>query len=222
MNTFQALAVTVIAVLPGALYTFALERQIAINRAGLTDRVIRLTAISVVVHTVLLPLTLWLYRSVWVSGRLARPPVPWSLWAALLPYLVLPLAAGAAVGAGVRRRRRWALAVHGRTREPRAWDALFGRSPSAWLRVRLKDVEAGSNGWLLGAFARDHRGLLDSSASGYPEPQDLYLCETAVSDEHGHFVLGGDGKPQLRGIGVLVAWENITYIEVIWGGTPAE
>ncbi|MFF7973391.1 DUF6338 family protein [Streptomyces sp. NPDC007905] len=216
MNTFEALAVTVIAVLPGALYTFAAEREMGITRAGLADRALRVAAVSAVFHFVLAPLTVWLYQDAWADGRLTRSPVPWMLWWAPLPYLVLPLLAGSVVGAGIRRNRRWALVVHGQTREPQAWDALFGHQPSLWLRLRLKDTAAGCNGWVLGAFARDPRGLLDSRASGYPEPQDLYLCDTAMCNGDGLFVLGTDQRPQLRNIGILISREEISFMEVIW------
>ncbi|MEU9406850.1 DUF6338 family protein [Streptomyces sp. NPDC048281] len=221
MSTFEMLAVTVVALLPGALYVFATERQTGIVRSGLADRTLRVTAVSALCHWALAPLTCWAFVDVWRTGRLTRHPVPWSLWWLPAPYLLLPLLLGTAVGIGFRRRRRWALVLYGRTPEPRAWDAFFSHAPSAWLRIRLKDAAAGNHGWIIGVYGRDRYGRLDSRASGYPEAQDLYLADTVECDEQGRFVLGPGNRPKLRNAGLLVSWQEISHIEVIRGETHA-
>ena len=50
MNTFQALAVTLLAVLPGASYTFAYERVVGAFGVSLSDRLVRFTAASAIFH----------------------------------------------------------------------------------------------------------------------------------------------------------------------------
>ncbi|QEV21281.1 hypothetical protein CP975_30410 [Streptomyces alboniger] len=217
VSTFEAAAVAMIALLPGALYLFAVERETAVVRAGLADRVIRVAATAALFHLALAPLTAWAYLRVWESGRLTRPPVPWAWWWLPLPYVVVPLLAGFAVGSAFRRGRRWARIVNGQTPEPLAWDALFGHDSALWLRIRLRDTDGGTNGWILGVFARDARGQLDSRASAYPQPHDLYLCDTAAALPDGSFRRGADGRPVLRNIGLLISREEITYIEVMWG-----
>lgn len=60
--------------------------------------------------------------------------------------------------------------------------------------------------------ARRTRGY----AAGYPETQDLYLSDTAQCDPvTGHFLPDAQGKPILRGVGVLVRWDQVAYLEFI-------
>jgi hypothetical protein len=223
VSAFQALVISTLAVLPGALFTFAYERQTHIVRAALADRVLRLTASSAVFYLVFAPLVYWIYLDYVRSGRLARGPLPWGLWLAPLLLIVGPLATGALLGAATRRGQRWARLLSGQSPEPRAWDALFGRGyrRSAWLRIRLKDAAAGADGWLLGVFA-PKRGELPSFAAGYPDAPDLYLSDTAEAEPGtGKFLLQ-DGKPRMRGVGLWIGWEQIAYIEVMWEGQSWE
>ena len=217
MSTFQALLVTAIAVLPGALYTLAYEREANLTRAALPDRVLRLTAGSAIFQALIAPLSYWFYVRFWRSGDLAGGPVPALLWLVVLGYVAVPMLAGRAVGIAVRRQRPWARVFSGPSPEPRAWDAAFGHGRSAWLRIRLKDSSAGTDGWLLGVFA-PARAAPDSFASAHPDPPDLYLSDTAEAEPGtGRFVLDIHGRPRLRGVGLLIAWDQISYIEIIWG-----
>jgi hypothetical protein len=78
-----------------------------------------------------------------------------------------------------------------------------------------RDVAAGgTDGWLLGAFGPGSSGP-SSVASSYPDPPDLYLAETAEAEPGtGRFVLDEQGRPKLRGTGLLIAWDEIAYIEL--------
>lgn len=55
-----------------------------------------------------------------------------------------------------------------------------------------------------------------SYAAGYPHTQDLYMVDTCEADpKTGDFYTDQDGNPLLRGIGVLVNWDQVTYAEFI-------
>lgn len=219
MSAFGALVISTLAVLPGALFTFAYERQTSIVRAALADRVLRLTASSAVFYLLFAPLAYWIYAD-WVrTGRLARGPLPWSLWLAPLLLIAGPLVAGVLAGMASRRGQRWTRLFSGQSPEPRAWDAVFGYGyrRSAWLRIRLKDAAGGTDGSILGVFA-PQRGELPSIAAGYPDPPDLYLSDTAEAEPGtGKFLLT-DGRPRMRGVGLWISLEQIAYMEVIWEG----
>ena len=53
LETFQSLAVLVLALLPGALYVWALERQTGAWGIRLSDRLFRFVGFSAVLHAVL-------------------------------------------------------------------------------------------------------------------------------------------------------------------------
>jgi hypothetical protein len=226
IDTYQALAVTLVALLPGALYTFNLERQAGRWGAGTSDRLLRFLAASAGFHVLLAPASYQGYRT-WVrTGQVAAGrALPWWLWLVLIGYVAVPAFCGDAVGRGTRRRATWATWFTGPSPAPRAWDNLFaygGRT--GWVRLRLldpgtvNDSAGGVTGrWMVGAYSDPRApGDLGGYAAGYPESQDLYLADTAVcSPVTGDFILGGDGRPQLRGVGVLIRWEQIAYLEFI-------
>lgn len=84
MDNFQALAVTLIAVLPGAVYTFALERWTGAFGVSLSDRLVRFTAASAAFVAVFAGPGYIVYRDLVATGRLTRGEVnPLALKASL-------------------------------------------------------------------------------------------------------------------------------------------
>lgn len=71
-STFQALAVLGLALLPGALYTWAFEQQAGPWGTGLSDRVLRFIGSSALLHVLAAPLTYQLWRVYVEPGRLRR------------------------------------------------------------------------------------------------------------------------------------------------------
>jgi hypothetical protein len=71
-----------------------------------------------------------------------------------------------------------------------------------------------SGAWIGGAYARIDANRT-SYAAGYPEDQDLYLVQRADVDSSGQFVYGDDGRPVLRGSGILVRWSEVEYLEFV-------
>ena len=92
---------------------------------------------------------------------------------------------------------------------------MFLSGRSAYVRVRLKDSSAGTDGWVLGIFS-PHPDLA-AYASGPPHEPDLYLSDTAVAVAGtGEFLHDDKGRLCLRGYGVLIRYDEILYLEVAW------
>lgn len=215
-STFQAIAVFVLAVLPGALYTWAYEREDGAWEVALSDRVARFVGVSAAFSVLTAPLVYWLYcryTDVWSSEDDLR--VPWWVWLIYAAYVVFPIALGSTVGVAAKQRKRWARYFTGPSPAPRGWDALF-RSPAltGWLRLRLKNGT-----WLAGAWedpSDDGGARPGSYAAGFPHAQDLYLVDTCELDpDSGDFLVDEDGVVIRRGIAVLVNWDQVAYAEFI-------
>lgn len=217
VSTVEALIVVVLALLPGAMYTWVYERQVSTSRAALADRLLRLLGASAAFLVLALPGLYQLYRVFVVSGRLgAGDPLPWPVWLLPAAYLLVPAGAGLVVGRAAHARKPWVRLLTGPAPAPRAWDHLFSTPRlTGWVRLKLTDGT-----WLFGAWATEDppsgqsRGVPQRSyAAGYPEEQDLYLVDTASIDDDGVVERAEDGRPAMRGVGVLVRWDQIVYAE---------
>lgn len=136
-GTFQAIGVVAVALLPGALYVWAFERQVGHWGVGLSDRLLRFIGGSALFHAVAAPLTYWLWANQWHSVS-AREAVSWWLWPLAIGYVAVPVIGGTAVGLGLRWEKKWSLLFTGPDPAPRAWDHLFGQKADGWVRLRLR------------------------------------------------------------------------------------
>ncbi len=225
-ETFQAAVVTVLVVLPGALYTWGTERAVGHWGVGLADRVLRFAGISACFHVVLAPLTYHSYRFYFGRGGLGGD-LPLALWLALLGYVFVPLLAGLAVGHGLRRELPWARLVAGRNRAPRAWDVLFGLDRSGYVRLKVRDSDRADDGprWLAGWYglAKGAGRTISSYGARYPAPQDLYLAMTFVCDRQTGKLVIQDGSLIVSGEGLLIRWEEVLYLYfMLTGGATIE
>ena len=211
ITTFQALAVTLLALLPGASYTFAYERVVGNFGVSFTDRLVRFTAASALFAALFSGPALLVYRAVIVDGKLARGAVnPVYLELVALAYVLIPIAVGGLLGVGQRRNWRLVAAIVGGSPEPRAWDYVWGRRVPAVVRLKLK-----SGTWLAGMFSTTITGQR-SWAAGYPEKEDLYLSlQLKVDPVTGEFTKDADGNatPVDGGGGLLLRWEEIEILE---------
>ena len=208
-QSFQAVAVVIVALIPGALYVWAFERIAGRWGIGLSDRLFRFLGASAIIHALLLPVTYWFWATQWPDVALRNDP-SWWLWPLALAYIAVPLAAGTWIGYATRKGRPWARWFTGPDPAPRAWDFLFQGERDGWIRLRLK-----SGSWIGGAYATSTNGLKSYSA-GYPEPQDIFLATAAEVDPiTGAFVYADDGEVVLLGSGLLVRWEEVEYLEFI-------
>jgi len=207
-QSFQAAAVVVIALLPGALYVWSFERQAGRYGISLSDRVLRFVGGSAIILAFFAVPLYWLYSNYGTAIEAGRALPP---WLGILPiaYVFVPLVAGTLVGVSIRRDWGWAKWLSAPDPAPRAWDYLFQYNVDGWIRCRLK-----SGTWLAGAYANANGRR--SYAAGYPEPQDLYLAATVEVDaESGEFVVGEDGNPTLGSGGMLLRWDELEYLEFI-------
>lgn len=213
MTTFQALAVLVVALLPGALYTFAYEQQAGGYGVALADRLIRFVAVSAILHAIFAAGEYALYREYISTGSLARGDASvWIVELVAVAYVAVPLALGLFVGWATDERKTWAWLklLTGTAREPRAWDYLWEVQRGGLVRMRLK------SGTWLGGWTGESPAGAESYASGYPEEGDLYLATRLRVDP----VTGAwdaiDGEPQVvDGAGLLVRWSEVEYLEII-------
>jgi len=216
ISTFQALAVALLALLPGASYTFAYERIVGAFGLSFSDRLVRFLAASSVIAAVFSAPGLVLYRSFVANGRLTHGGLTGANLAVFellaLAYVLLPTAAGSFVGRSVRKDRRWARALVGDAVEPRAWDFLWRPGAQGVVRLKMK-----SGAWLAGLYGTTASNQR-SYAAGYPEGGDLYLAMQLVVDaDSGAFERDEDERPvPLYGApGLLVRWEEIEYLDFL-------
>lgn len=204
-DTFEALSVALLALLPGALYVWAFEGQVGKWGVSLSDRLYRFFGVSALIHVLGAPLTYSLWKEFVRTGRVSEGDLPFWTWFVALGYVFVPFFAGRLVGRATRARRRWARLFTGPDPAPRAWDFLFAERPSAVIRMRMKE----SGHWMGGLFAEE------SYAAGYPEkPQDLFLEEAYLVQSDGSFAADPAGGFVELGSGVLVNWEDVEHLEV--------
>lgn len=215
VETFQAIVVTLLAVLPGALYTWSFEREVGNWGVSLSDRVLRFVGFSAIFHALFsfpeyLFWSRFLHRVVVSNGvlRVENPlvsgaPLPWWLFAIPVLYVGAPMLAGFVTARGALRGEAWSRFLVGPNPQPRAWDRLFWASPSFIVRLRLKN-----EAWIGGLFGAD------SYASGYPEPQDLLLETTYQILPDGSFAADREGELVDLDSAVLISWEDVHFLEV--------
>jgi hypothetical protein len=138
-ETFQALLVLVLALLPGALYVWAFERFAGAWGVRFSDRVLRFVEVSAVFHALSAPLTYWLWVDFIDSGKLSSGEIPLILWAVPLLYVGLPIIAGSAVGSATRKGSGWAKLFTGPEPAPRAWDHLISTSSTPWRSIQIPE-----------------------------------------------------------------------------------
>jgi hypothetical protein len=219
-DTFEALLVLFVAVLPGALHIWAAEREAGRWGIGLSDRFLRFIGTTVVYQLLLaypsyMAWSRYIHRRVERDGRidyinsLAEGSTPLWVWLLVFAYVLLPIAVGTLAGFSIHRWPSVSRVLVGRDPAPRAWDFLFASRPVGVIRARLK-----SDRWIGGWFGGS------SYAAGYPEhPQDLLIERTYRVLEDGRFAEGhGDAGYEEVGSSLLIRWEEIVELEFF----PAE
>lgn len=198
LATFQALAVLLTSVLPGALFSYGYERQnTRMAIADFNERLMAFLGVSAIFAVASLPLLYEGYRRYVVTGAVQHgEPLPGWIWLIVAGYVAIPLLLGFVSGWCARERNVVGRLLTGERPYPRAWDALFNAPKlGGYVKIRLKDTSL-DNPWVLGAWARDdeewdvQRPV--SYAAAYPHPQDLYLMETYEIDKEGDFIYHSD------------------------------
>jgi hypothetical protein len=185
-----ALLVLLVAVLPGSVYTWAFERQASRHGVTFADRVLRFVGVSAAFAL----LFAWPAYGTWRGVYAGRPfgVAQFGVaWVALGAGLGLPALSGSVVGGlyasrhdrqGWLRLRRWLpppwerrmlLVTTGRDREPRAWEAAFGRPRSGYVRIKTVDGT-----WFAGPRDRMVVGA-------FPQDPDIWLEQAWPVDADG-------------------------------------
>lgn len=196
------------ALLPGALLIWSFERWAGRFGVDLKDRALRLMGASAVLLSLSAWALYWVYINYW-DDILNRQPLPPWFWSFPILYTIVPVAGGSLLGLGWKVNWPWARFIGGRDRAPRAWDHLFQDRPAGGIRCKLK-----SGSWIAGIYAATdgHRPY----ASGYPEPQDLYLPRTVhINHKTGRMITDEEGNAVVLDMGVLLRWEEIEFLEFI-------
>lgn len=211
IDTFQALAVALLALLPGASYTYAYERLVGPYGVSFTDRLVRFLAASAIFQAVLIGPELLAYRAYVVTSRLAHGQVNAAeLELVALGYVLLPTIVGFLMGYGQNRGTAWVQALVGSAPDPRAWDFLWRSRRAGIVRLKLK-----SGTWLAGIYATTETGFR-SYAAGYPEDGDLYLSlQVQVDPDDGAYVRDNEDQPVPvpSRSGLLVRWAEVEYLD---------
>lgn len=219
------LLILLLVVLPGAVYTWAYERQTSSYGVTLADRFLRFVAVSVLFQLVLAWPEYGLYRlAVAGHGQQVLSAEFALLWIGAVLLVSLPAVVGTVLGGLYASRTsrsgwRWIRAhlsasaeeailrlALGRTPAPRAWDNLFSERPNVYLRVRLT-----TDKWIAGRFAEA------SYAGGFPHDADLLLEESWVVDPD-----TGDLGDSGLGFPVYIPAATIEWLEVIAEQPPDE
>jgi hypothetical protein len=207
-DSFQAAIVVAVALVPGALYFWAFERQAGRWGVALSDRLLRFVGLSALFHAAVAPVSYWFWAHQWPKISEGEKVSLW-LWAVAIGYVAVPLAGGTMIGYATRLGLPWSRWFAGPHAAPRAWDYLFESELVGWVRMRMK-----SGVWIGGVF-----GGVDgrpSYTAGYPEQQDLFLTAMIdVDPETGEFPVDEDGDIVHRPGGVLVRWEEIEYLQFV-------
>ncbi len=204
--TFEGIAVLLLVLLPGAVYTWSFERIAGRWGIGLADRLYRFFGLSALFQVLIAPATWKIWRTYLRHGAPSADKLPLWLWPVAWGYLLVPALAGGVLATYFLNGNRLARWLVGATAAPTAWDAVFSGDAAGYVLLRLK-----SGRWLGGKYSTG------SHVAGYPQAPDIYLEEElVVSQERGDFVLDPDTEePQRQGhYGLLVRWEEVEYLEI--------
>ena len=122
----QAIPFVLIALVPGALHTWALERQTPLYENRLRDRIVQYVGVSATYLVVSAGPLYWWYANHWDGFTHGRAS-PWWVWAFIAAYVGIPFLVGTWIGHDPDFLRRTLPSVARRTspKPPTAWDHLF-------------------------------------------------------------------------------------------------
>lgn len=211
MSTGTSVAVLLpLALLPGAFFQWAFERNAGRYGITLKDRLLRITGVS----AVFLSITAWpfhrIYANYWTEIK-AGSPLPTLMYVAPIAYLLIPSVLGWLYGYSIENDWRMTRTLAGKKRFPTAWDYAFSTSQRGWIRCKLQSGE-----WVGGIYSSTESPSHTSYATGYPEPHELYLFPIVEMDqENGSFCATEEGEPLIGLGGLLIRWEEIAILNFI-------
>jgi hypothetical protein len=224
-DSFEALSVLVIALVPGAVFTYALERTTGAWGSKFTDRLLRFVVVSLVFELIAIPIYYGVWRQYSFPPFFATAqPFPHKLYIFVVIYLAIPAAIGAFIGWCYGRNHQWVEVVFRQLlTAPRAWDHLFSRRPVGYVRVLLKGDPPT---WVAGGYVTSSQNDPHDRAyvGHFPEQPDLYCpIRLDVHPETGRFrkhpADPSTGKRKVKRLAgsLLVDGGSIAYLEFYRG-----
>ncbi len=206
MDTFQALGVTLIGIIPGAAAVWSYERHAGSWGLKSPDRLYRFIGTSAIIALFFAPISYWLWTGPFHADISSRHYVPIGYWFVLIAYLVIPATIGYWLGTRVESTNSSiGKIIRGPNAAPTAWDHMFRSKPDGIIRIKLK-----SGTWLAGIYGPNEDRF--AYASSYPEPPSLLLSRAIDVDAlTGAFKLEA-GFPVFLSTSILIEWEEIEYV----------
>jgi hypothetical protein len=209
----EAIIALWIALSPGVVFVYALERQVGTRGVKATDRLLRFVAISVVLQAISLPFTYLLWRL--YSGWRSPDPIwfNWWFYVGVLGYIGAAAVLGMMAG-WAARRSYWANRLFGNEIAQTAMDHPLATGRNGYVRMLLK-MEPPT--WVAGAFVTvsDSRRAFMISNSDTPE---IYLpIRLACNPDTGEFHTTRSGDVIVLPGEILVDRTDIVYLEFIEG-----
>jgi hypothetical protein len=209
IDLIPSLTVIVLALVPGAAYTLAYERVVGSYGGTARDRIVRLVTASAILQAIFSGLSYFIYRHLFVQESSQHAANAFLVELISIVYVGVPVVTGSLVGHGIKKGKKWAVAIGGNALEPRAWDYLWQQRPIGYVRLRMK-----SGVWVGGFYGPRSDGRL-SWAAGYPEVCDLYVARMVSIDKGtGEFILSQDGRPISSDEALLVRWDEVEYLTI--------
>ena len=211
MSTGASAAILLpLALLPGAFFQWAFERNAGRYGITLRDRLVRITGIS----AIFLSASAWplhrIYANYWTQFKEGHS-LPTLMYVAPVAYILIPLVLGWLYGYSIENNWSVTRSLAGKKRFPTAWDYAFSTSHRGWIRCQLQSGE-----WVRGMYSSTESPGHTSYATGYPEPHELYLFPIVEMDqENGSFCATEKGEPLLGLGGLLIRWEEIAMLNFI-------
>lgn len=198
-GSIDGILAAAIALLPGGIFTWRFEAAVGRRRDGVGDRLLRIFIVSAIFVALFGWVAYYYGYPQWL--RLLDDNLEPAWWAWLLPvaYVALPGLAGHAAGRLYRITRVARFFDRG---HDTAWEKVFTTPWAGYIRLKLTDDTWVYGPWGAGSYAASH------------EPFDLFVSDTAFVRTDGQPVTDDDGRPKLRGFGVLIAWSAVQYAEI--------
>ncbi len=211
MSAFYAAALLGVLVLPGAFFSWGLERHLPHYSMLFKDWLVRPAGATALWNAVAAWPLHWLYTSYW-DDLSQQKPLPWPIYLTPIAYLVVPAAAGWTSGWSFKRaecRSMRFAKVFAPNRHPTSWDEIFGADTPGFVRCRLQ-----SGRWVGGLYHQE-QPIRSSASFGKVSERDLYISRAVHFDQDSGSPMIRNNQHALKGGGIHLRASEIELLEFI-------